>query len=619
MRISGNIDIISPKGVFVYEGTEFGAGKQVVNNLKRSELFALYICTAGEEVSRRSKELMSSGNLLEGYVTDMVGSLLVKGAMDILHEGLQNEMELKGLKITNRYSPGYCEWNVDEQHKLFSFFPEGFCGVRLSESALMKPIKSVSGVIGIGKEVRFNKYICNACSSVSCIYRNIKYAYIHGAGRISSADVPWGTMLLDAVRSSGFGVYSPCGGNGTCGKCKVYVKHEGYVTSFHFIRLSTGSLIETHTALNPQAKYGADVISRINYCILNQGGLHTLQSELIDSVNSQLAHFTAKPEITPDDIVKVSICGNTTMLHILLGVNPQPLAFVPFTPAFTEENILKASELNLDCNPRGEVKVLPSLSAYIGADIVAGIASLAPVPAHTNFLFIDVGTNGEIALITPDRIYCCAAAAGPAFEGANIEHGMGALQGAINIYYGPGNFQTIGDTEPLGICGSGLIDLVASLLGSGYVSTDGYLEQNFVMVPSRESGTGQDIYISPKDIREIQLAKSAIASGIKILVQRAGLTLSDIDALYLAGGFGNYIRTESAVATGLIPYELSGKVIPVGNTSGTGAMLAVRSVLFDKAVSETLNRMSYIELSDDDGFVLQFALNMEFPYLSDLS
>ena len=175
-RISVDIDIISPKGEFVYEGTEFVAGKQVVNNLKGSELIALYICTAGEEVSRRSKELMGQGNLLEGYVADLIGSLLVEGAMDILHEGLRNEMESKGLKITNRYSPGYCHWNVDEQHKLFSFFPEGFCGVRLSDSSLMNPIKSVSGVIGIGKVVKFNKYICHACSSVNCIYRGIKHA-----------------------------------------------------------------------------------------------------------------------------------------------------------------------------------------------------------------------------------------------------------------------------------------------------------------------------------------------------------------------------------------------------------------------------------------------------------
>ena len=505
----------------------------------------------------------------------------------------------------------------------------------------------------------------------------LKKLTIHSAGKISQADVLPGTMLLDAVRSEGFMVYSPCGGKGKCGKCKVYVRDEGYVTSclytidkdieivlpepaeakilsaqyeysrvlplspgkssrlsgspfgvaidlgtttlaFHFIRLTTGSLLETTTVLNPQAKYGADVISRINYCITLPEGLHTLQSELIDAINLQMAHFTGKPDIKPDDIVKICICGNTTMLHILLGVNPEPLAFVPFTPVFTEQKVIRASKLNLDCNPRGEVKVLPSLSAYIGADIVAGIASLAPVPAHRNFLFIDVGTNGEIALVTEDRIWCCATAAGPAFEGATIEHGMGALQGAINIYYGQNNFQTIGDTLPVGICGSGLIDLAAALAGSGYVSSDGYMEENYVVVPSGRSATGTDIYISPKDIREIQLAKSAIASGISILLRRAGLTVTDIDALYLAGGFGNYIRKESAEAIGLIPSGLSEKVIPVGNTSGTGAMLAVRSVLFERVIEETRGRMISFELSDDEEFPLQFAINMEFPDRSDL-
>jgi len=501
---------------------------------------------------------------------------------------------------------------------------------------------------------------------------------VHHTGKISFADVPPGIMLLDAIRSSGFVVFSPCGGNGTCGKCKVYVKGAGYVTSclyavegdieivlpepseakilaaqykhsrvfplspgpasglsaypfgvaidlgtttlaLHFIQLKTGSVLETRTVLNPQAKYGADVISRINYCSQNPDGLKTLQTELINEINLQLSHFTDKLEILPEDIVKICICGNTTMLHILLGVNPESLAYVPFTPVFTEEKILKASELKLDCNPQGEVKVLPSLSAYIGADIVAGIASLAPVPAYKNFLFIDVGTNGEIALVTSDRIYCCSAAAGPAFEGANIEHGMGALEGAINYYYGQGDFQTIGDTRPLGICGSGLIDIVASLLRDGHITAEGYMEKNIIIVPSDKSETINDIYLTPQDIREIQLAKSAIASGINILVQRAGLSLDQIDALYLAGGFGNYIRKESAVAIGLIPYELSGKVIPVGNTSGTGAMLSVRSVGFDESVSEILTRMEFIELADDDDFVMQFAMNMEFANNDNIS
>jgi uncharacterized 2Fe-2S/4Fe-4S cluster protein (DUF4445 family) len=381
---------------------------------------------------------------------------------------------------------------------------------------------------------------------------------------------------------------------------------------FHFILLSTGALIETHTTLNPQAIYGSDVISRINYCILNPEGLKILQSEIIKAINSQIVNFARKSNIITDDIVKIGICGNTTMLHILLGVNPAPLAYSPFTPVFTEERVMKASEMKFDCNHHCEVKVLPSLSAYIGADIVAGIASLNPDPGHINSLFIDLGTNGEIALITPGRIHCCATAAGPAFEGANIEHGMGAVQGAIKSFYGPGNYQTIGDSRPLGICGSGLTDVVASLIEAGHIKSDGYMESNFIIASPEESGTPVGIYLTPKDVREIQLAKSAIASGINILVQRAGLSIPDIDALFLAGGFGNYVDTESAVKTGIIPYQLRDKIIPVGNTSGTGALLSVKSVAFDGIVDDILSRMSYYELSGDDDFVLQFAMNMEF-------
>jgi uncharacterized 2Fe-2S/4Fe-4S cluster protein (DUF4445 family) len=497
---------------------------------------------------------------------------------------------------------------------------------------------------------------------------------IHTAGKVSVTDVPHGSILLEVLRDRGYDVYSPCGGKGTCGKCKVYVRGDGHVTSclypvksaveivlpepreatilasqyrysrqmdpdpgvsaglsrhpvgvaidvgtttlvFHFISLSTGSVIETHTALNPQSKFGADVISRINYCISNTGGLSVLQSALINAINFQLARFCRKSDMPAGDIVKICFCGNTTMLHILLGVNPGPLAFVPFTPAFTGEKVLKASELNLDCNPEGELRVLPSLSAYVGADIVAGIASLAPDRTHRNSLFVDLGTNGEIALITPDRIWCCATAAGPAFEGANIEHGMGALEGAIKGYYGHGNFQTIGDSLPMGICGSGLVDLAASLLKTSVIRTDGFMEENFIIVPAEKSGTSEDIHLTPKDVREIQLAKSAIASGIRILVKYAGLSMSEVDALYLAGGFGNYVRTESASEIGLLPYELAGKVIPVGNTSGTGALLSVKSVFFDKIVNELLNSMNFVELSEHEDFVLEFAMNMEFPYI----
>lgn len=160
---------------FTLDGQVFSAGRQVVHYLKDSESIALFACTAGPEISQRSQELMKSGDLLEGYVCDIVGSVLVEEAMTLIHNRLINELKEKGLSSTNRYCPGYCEWDVAEQHKLFSFLPEGFCGIKLSASALMNPIKSVSGVFGIGKKVKFHKYVCNACSNVNCIYRNLKY------------------------------------------------------------------------------------------------------------------------------------------------------------------------------------------------------------------------------------------------------------------------------------------------------------------------------------------------------------------------------------------------------------------------------------------------------------
>ncbi len=483
--------------------------------------------------------------------------------------------------------------------------------------------------------------------------------------------VPRGAMLLDILRTAGHEMYTPCGGQGTCGKCRVYVRDRGYVTSclfpvmedmeivlpepseasimaeqyahtrqlpadpgpsarlsahpygvavdlgttslvFHFVNLMTGALVETRAILNPQAKYGADVISRINYCVLNPQGARILQQEIINTVNAELLRFAGNAGTGKTDVVRICFTGNTTMLHILLGVDPGPIAYVPFTPAFTEEKILRAADLDLECHPGGEVKILPSLSAYIGSDIVAGIASLKPSTAHKNYLFLDLGTNGEMALCTPDRIYCCSSAAGPAFEGANIEHGMGAAEGAIMSYDGPGRFRIIGDTRPTGICGSGLIDLVAWLLAEGRISGDGYMAGDFIIATAAESATGQAICLTPKDVREVQLAKSAVASGINILLSHAGLSADQIDALYLAGGFGNYIRPANAASIGLIPRELCARAMPAGNTSGTGALLSLRSVSFDGILEEILSRMKNLELSDHPDFVMQFAMNMEF-------
>ena len=494
--------------------------------------------------------------------------------------------------------------------------------------------------------------------------------HIHHQGKIKEIESTEGELLLNALHENGFEIYSPCGGNGTCGKCNVLVKNEGLVPSclyplknsievilpdrreakvlteqhrytvqlplmpgrsadlsvyphgvavdigtttiaIYLVNLVTGVISETRAILNPQSKYGADVITRIQFTTSRAEGLKILQNELRDALNREISSLIYFAGISENEIVKIVFTGNTTMLHLLLGVNPRSLAQAPFKAQFLDEKILTGAQLELRCFPEAEVKVLPSVSAFVGADIVAGLASIMPPESHKNYLFMDIGTNGELALVTEDIIFCCSTAAGPAFEGARISCGMGALEGAISAFGNEG-YTVIGDEKPAGICGSGLIDIVAFLCEKGKIDTDGRLVNDFIVATATETGTENSVYLNQDDIREVQLAKSAIASGIKILIKQAGLSYDKIDTLFLAGGFGNYINTESAVRIGLLPFEMKDKIITLGNTSGTGAILALKSVKFDNVIKELLGKTKHIELAADEDFVLEFAMNMAF-------
>ncbi len=493
---------------------------------------------------------------------------------------------------------------------------------------------------------------------------------VHQNGIVRVAETEPGEILLNALRNNGFDVYSPCGGNGTCGKCKVLVKTEGIVSSciftvygsmevvlpdsreakvlvaqhnntiqlplmpgpsadlsvyphgvavdigttsvvFYLVNLITGTIVETRAILNPQAKYGADVITRIQFTASADNGLHILQKEITDAINRELLHLIQFGGISANELIKIVIAGNTTMLHLFLGVDPMSLALVPFKAQFLDEQIRSGEQLALNCFPGAEIKILPSISAYVGSDIVAGLASIAPSENYRRYIFMDIGTNGELALVTDDRIWCCSTAAGPAFEGARISCGMGAVDGAISAF-GDDGYIVIGDEKAAGLCGSGLIDLVAWLCENGKIDQEGRMESDFIIVPAAESITGNDISFNQTDVREVQLAKSAIVSGVKILLKQSGLGFDKIDALFLAGGFGNYINTESAMRIGLIPPELRDKIIPLGNTSGTGALAALKSVRFDEAIRSVISRAVVVELANDEDFALEFAMNMMF-------
>jgi uncharacterized 2Fe-2S/4Fe-4S cluster protein (DUF4445 family) len=363
--------------------------------------------------------------------------------------------------------------------------------------------------------------------------------------------------------------------------------------------------------MNPQGNYGADVISRIDYCIKESKGTERLQSILLKHINEAINILCKKYSISQNDIFIASVVGNTVMQHIFLGVNPSPIAFAPFTPVFTSERTVQASELGINMNSKGKVRVLPSIAGYVGADIVAGVATTSMMDQSEYSLFIDIGTNGEIVIGNKEQLFCCATAAGPAFEGARIKHGIGGVPGAISGY-GENQYSTIQNKKPIGICGSGLIDIVAYLLESGKLDYSGILDDEFIVVKASETDIKKDILITQRDIREVQLAKAAIYAGIKIMMKVAGIGFEHLSQTFLAGGFGNYIRPASAMRMGLLPVELSGKIVQIGNAAGTGSLFSTKSIDFENEISRVLNKASYVELSMRQDFNEEYVSAMMF-------
>lgn len=490
---------------------------------------------------------------------------------------------------------------------------------------------------------------------------------LHKNGTTQTVSAVNGDNLLKIIQQVNTDFYAPCGGNGTCGKCRVNIPGEGFVTSclysverdidvvlpdnlemkilssqyecskeidlntgnaaelsdnpfgiaidigtttivYYFMDMKTGGITDIRSKINPQLKYGSDVISRINYSSENNNGVSELKNILIDNINLVIDEFCNKQKFQRDDIVRLTVVGNTVMLHSLLGVSALSIALAPFTPTFTDTKNLPAKTLGINVNSGSSIVVAPSLSGYVGGDIVAGLASLHNDFYKKQFLFVDIGTNGEMALITRDRILTCATAAGPAFEGANISCGMSATQGAISSF-NIGTVKTIGDIEPTGICGSGLIDIVAHMLNESILSTDGNIDNDFV-IP--EINPESEIKITQQDIREVQLAKSAIAAGINRLLSIAEVSLDELDNILLAGGFGNYIDIKNAIRIGLLPDVDLNRYIQMGNTAGNGAVLTLKSDNFITQVEELKEKMEYIELSNDAGFSMEYAMNMFF-------
>ncbi|MBN1998580.1 DUF4445 domain-containing protein [candidate division KSB1 bacterium] len=383
--------------------------------------------------------------------------------------------------------------------------------------------------------------------------------------------------------------------------------------------LVTGNLLAVSAMLNKQSDFGEDVISRISYADKNGG--EKLQLAAIESINTILENLSASAEILQDQIYEMTLAGNTVMLHLLLGVPAQFLAVYPFVPAFNGPVYESAKTLGLKMNKNARIYCFPVLGRYVGGDTAALLLTLYRKTLHS-WLAIDIGTNGEIVLFHDKKYYFCSAAAGPAFEGAHIKHGMRAMNGAIDhIFYHSGeiHYHVIGDKSPKGLCGSALVDAMAVLHRTGLINLSGAIQsadgfERYVGThenqPCIYMTQQKNIILTQKDIRQIQLAKGAIAAGVEILLRKTGLAVSDLNAVFLAGAFGQFLDIDNVMYIGLLPEMERRKIHFIGNAACAGAEMALLSVDERRTIQQLLDRAEYVEIATDPAFLDIFTEKM---------
>ena len=506
-------------------------------------------------------------------------------------------------------------------------------------------------------------------------------------GRTAEVVTTVGETLLSALAGAGLFVSAPCGGNGTCGHCRV-IASGALSPMTEEERALLGDAVQSGVRLacrcrvcgdfsatlwedtirvektrvasaspsaeragryglavdvgtttvavclcdgtaaidvcgfrNPQSVFGADVIARVDKIMRDRAMLEKERRVLIAEIDRAARSLMQKHAVAPEAIRQVVLCGNTVMEHIAAGVDPSPIAVAPFRVPSRFGKAFSADAVGLSDLPNAEVYFAPCIASYVGGDITCGIL-VGGIPDGKTTLFLDVGTNGEIVLSAGGTLYACSAAAGPAFEGAQITCGMASERGAIcgvSVRDGKLIFETIDGAPVRGICGSGILDLVACLLDLGALDETGRLitgdgspvvkENNRTWIPLNEDGT---LSFTGADVREVQLAKAAIAAGIRTLLHEANLSPEDVGRVVLAGGFGSHLRAASACRIGLIPASLCDKIESAGNTALAGAVGLLLGQNAKSDAADIAANTRYIELSSHAFFMEAYPEEMEF-------
>jgi uncharacterized 2Fe-2S/4Fe-4S cluster protein (DUF4445 family) len=383
--------------------------------------------------------------------------------------------------------------------------------------------------------------------------------------------------------------------------------------------LETGTPAAVRSMLNRQQPYGADVISRVSATMLDENALGALEARAHETLAQLAGEVCEEAGVPPHEVYEIVVVGNVTMTQLALGIDPEPLSMAPFIVASHDLPPALASDFGLSVHPRAPAVVFPSLGAYVGGDIVAGMLASGLTRDKRVRLFIDVGTNSEIALGSNERVLATAAPAGPAFEAAQIRCGMRAADGAIEgvkISDGELELQVIGDTDPIGICGSGLVDCVAEMVTAGLLDHSGRFTDDPRMTKIGEERVfmlADNVYLSQRDVRELQFAKASIATGWNILLREMGLEPEDISQVLLAGSFGAYLSPASAVRIGLVPRLALPRIVSAGNVASEGAKMAALSHRERAEARSIVHEVEYVELSGRDDFNDMFIDQLAFP------
>lgn len=495
-----------------------------------------------------------------------------------------------------------------------------------------------------------------------------------------------GANLLETLLKEGFFVDNPCNGNGTCGKCKVRILSgdepgirlsclvevtedlevellgtekegkvltSGYVPEFEkefrdgygiavdigtttaaldLVRLSDGEVLGQASMLNAQKQFGQDVLTRITYEYDHPDtGIADLQRAVVESLNEEIRQLCEKTGIEKEEIREIDVAANCTMMHMLLGVDARSIGRAPYRPEFTKAQKLKAAGIGLWAGEETMLYCLPSVSAYIGADIVAGVRVCGLHEETEKVLFIDIGTNGEIVLAGGGHLLSCSCAAGPALEGMNISCGMRAADGAVEdvrITEDGIRLTTIGDGEPEGLCGSGILAAVKELLRTGLIKKTGVFVKKDALDPEdyrydliRLNGTKRelildderDLFITQGDVRQVQLAKGAILSGFTALLKKAGIEMKELQKVLIAGQFGAHLPAEFLTGVGILPEEVEDRLVYVGNSSKTGAYMTLMSETMKQEMEALAEKIEYMELAETENYERIFTESMIFP------